>query len=100
MTKPTLFGTLTPAYGRDYKTGEDALKDWNAGKDFRINNPIMSTYCSIRDTETDPVGSTLQIRWNRNTEVGIIEKGEDGKWRGEFTPIEDELQSFDQESLE
>jgi len=30
--------TVTPAYGRDYKTAKAALADWNAGKDFIIND--------------------------------------------------------------
>ncbi len=39
--------TLVPAYGRQYNTDEDMLRDWNEGKDFRIypNGP----YTSIRD---------------------------------------------------
>lgn len=28
--------TLTPAYGRDYKSKAAALADWNANKDFII----------------------------------------------------------------
>ncbi len=38
---------LSPAYGRRYKTGADALKDWKDGKDFKITN---GPYCSVRDT--------------------------------------------------
>ncbi len=30
--------TLTPAYGRDYKTAKAAKADWNANKDFIIND--------------------------------------------------------------
>jgi len=30
--------TLTPAYGRDYKSKTAVLEDWNAGKDFIIND--------------------------------------------------------------
>lgn len=29
-------GTLVPAYGRDYKSKEALVADWNEGKDFRI----------------------------------------------------------------
>ena len=29
--------TLTPAYGRDYKSAKEALADWSNGKDFIIN---------------------------------------------------------------
>lgn len=77
-----LFGTLTPAYGRDYATVEEALKHWHEGKDFKINNPLMSTYCSIRDTASLPVGHQLQIRWARLTMVDVITKQEDGTYKG------------------
>lgn len=33
--------TLTPAYGRDYKSKAALLADWHAGKDFVINVPPM-----------------------------------------------------------
>lgn len=77
-------GSLTPAFGRDYRTGADALCDWNAGKDFTINNPWMSTYCSIRDTADAPIGHTLQLRYARKTMVGIITKQADGSFTGVF----------------
>ena len=32
--------TLTPAYGRDYKSKEEVLKDFDANKDFVINDPV------------------------------------------------------------
>jgi hypothetical protein len=37
---------IMPAYGRQYKTSEEAKADWNAGKDFKIVN---GPYLSIRD---------------------------------------------------
>lgn len=40
--------TLRPAYGRKYATVEKAVADWEAGKDFYVNE--LSRYCSIRDT--------------------------------------------------
>lgn len=40
----TLF--LRPAYGRNYKSQQQALKDWNGGFDFKIVN---GPYCSNRD---------------------------------------------------
>lgn len=39
---------LIPAYGREYKTIDDALVDWEGGKDFQIYN---GPYCSIRDLD-------------------------------------------------
>lgn len=37
-----------PAYGRQYKTSQEAKADWNAGKDFKIVN---GPYLSIRDID-------------------------------------------------
>ena len=30
--------TVTPAYGRDYKSKQAALADWNSNEDFIIND--------------------------------------------------------------
>ena len=30
--------TLTPAYGRDYKSKKDVLSDWNSNKDFIVSD--------------------------------------------------------------
>ena len=49
---------LMPAYGRRYHTANDAMHDWDNGKDFRI---INGPYCSIRDLDA------LSIRHNRIT---------------------------------
>lgn len=39
---------LVAAYGRSYKTKQQALEAWHSGKDFQIVN---GPYCSIRDIE-------------------------------------------------
>lgn len=43
-----MFGSiiLTPAYGRQYISKEQALTDWKAGKDFKA---VGLGYTSIRD---------------------------------------------------
>jgi hypothetical protein len=43
---------LAPAYGRTYRTTEEAAADWTAGKDFVITSlgTDFGRYCSIRDT--------------------------------------------------
>lgn len=40
---------LLPAYGRSYKTTEEILTEWEAGKDFKLYG--SGSYCSIRDLE-------------------------------------------------
>lgn len=42
-------GTLTPAYGRDYKNKAAIIEDLNKGVDFVFNGISGSGYCSIRD---------------------------------------------------
>jgi hypothetical protein len=37
---------IMPAYGRQYKTSQEAKADWETGKDFKIVN---GPYLSIRD---------------------------------------------------
>lgn len=57
--------TLTPAYGRDYKSGSDAREDFEAGLDFILND-ISSPYdgkpCSIRDFSD---GTDIKLRYKK-----------------------------------
>lgn len=44
--------TVSGAYGRDYLKGADAVRDWEAGKDFRIRSVMVGgTYVSNRDRD-------------------------------------------------
>lgn len=61
-TEMTGLTTVVPAYGRDYKTPLEALTDYRAGKDFRINqisHPYDGRYLSIRDQQD------VSIRFNQ-----------------------------------
>ena len=54
--------TVTPAYGRDYKTAKAAKADWKAGKDFILQafgNPYDGKPCSVRD-----LGNNVVIRFD------------------------------------
>ena len=62
-------GTLTPAYGRDYKSVKALKADWEAGKDFVYNCGASSTYCSKRDF---PKGTKLPARYNRITRIAML----------------------------
>lgn len=46
---------LEPAYGRKYKTEQEAISDWQAGKDFKF---VGGPYCSIR--ERDMISKTMR----------------------------------------
>jgi len=43
--------TVSPAYGRDYRSAKDAMADWKAGKDFKAESMKVHGYLSARDTE-------------------------------------------------
>ena len=61
--------TLTPAYGRDYKTAKTAKNDWLAGKDFIIadfTNPYDGKPISIRDAKP---GEKFMLRFCRLTKI-------------------------------
>jgi hypothetical protein len=57
--------TLTPAFGRDYRSAGQATEHWAAGKDFRIGTD--GPYCSIRDARSLHARGvrTIRIRYAR-----------------------------------
>ena len=60
-------GVLWPAYGRDYKTKAEIIKDFRAGKDFKIGfYNGQSTYCSIRDAQ---IGELIKLRYDKRTKA-------------------------------
>ena len=64
--------TLTPAYGRDYKTAKKAKEDWKAGKDFIITDsfhPYDGKPMSIRDAKPK---EKFLIRFNRLTRITTV----------------------------
>lgn len=65
--------TLTPAYGRDYKSRADALAAFRGGKDFIINDVTSRWYgkpCSIRDLTE---GEKVRIRYKGLRNVFVVE---------------------------
>jgi hypothetical protein len=63
---PITEGTLTPAYGKNYKTDLEAQAAFLSGTDFKWNHPTGGTYCSIRDFHP---GDQAKIRYNNNKSV-------------------------------
>lgn len=61
-----MFLSAVPAYGRDYKSKKEVLADWNAGKDFLIQDMFKSGYVNKNDA---PKGATINIRYKRLTQV-------------------------------
>ena len=63
-------GTLTPAYGRDYKSAKAAKADLLSGqKDFVLNTPMGCGNVSLSDLAP---GSTFQIRYNSLRSVAVV----------------------------
>lgn len=58
-----------PAYGRDYETEEEVLRDWQDHKDFRIQDLILHGYISKCELPDD---MTICIRYNKQQEVCVI----------------------------
>ena len=65
---------IVGAYGRKYKSLDEAKADWEAGKDFRI---VRGPYCSIRDTELfKSMGQAVVLKAGINFEFSeIVIKG-------------------------
>ena len=70
--------TLTPAYGRDYKSAVDVMKAFNDGLDFIINqisHKDDGRYVTKR--ELIKAGwSTINIRYNKKRRVIVVNLGE------------------------
>lgn len=63
--------TLTPAYGRDYKSVAAAVADFEAGKDFILNDyssPWDGKPCNAESLRNGPSGKVL-IRYDKMRKV-------------------------------
>ena len=71
MIKKLDGGVVSPAYGRDYRTYQEAKDDLLKGLDFVLNSihPTGGRYCSIRDFES---GSIVEVRFNRKQELVLV----------------------------
>lgn len=68
------YNSISPAYGRDYKSKAAVIDDFKSGKDFIIhpyNAP--NTYCSIRDFAPNVI---VNIRYNKLQRVAPYTVGE------------------------
>lgn len=79
--------TLVPAYGRDYKTSQDLIKDWEGGKDFRIATALYKggSYTSIRDLQDFP-GEHVKIRFNKLADFILVRISDGHITEDEYTP--------------
>jgi hypothetical protein len=66
--------TVIPAMGRDYKSGAAALLDWDAGKDFRIDNMFHASDGRLVNNQA---GMDVMIRFCQNRKT-VMAKGVKG----------------------
>jgi hypothetical protein len=67
--------TLTPAYGRDYKSLKAMKVDFLAGKDFifqDISSPYDGKVCNLQDLQASGL-TQVRLRYNRLTKVSIVD---------------------------
>lgn len=64
--------TLTPAYGRDYKSVKELMDDWNSGKDF-IRQP-SGAYISTAEVPLLLMSGHTHIhfRYNKQQKIHVI----------------------------
>lgn len=69
----TNFVTVTPAYGRDYKSAAAALKDWIADKDFLVQD-ITNFWDKkpINKSQADAAGYKINIRFNKLKNITAV----------------------------
>ena len=66
--------TLTPAYGRDYKSKAEVEADWNANKDFQIASvgPWMGSYVTKRELVEVGGEKEVNIRYAKLSKVVVL----------------------------
>ena len=68
-----MYLTVVPAMGRDYTNQKAVEADWEAGKDFRINDissPHDGAYINIEDASR--AGVNVRVRYKKLTKVCVI----------------------------
>jgi hypothetical protein len=60
--------TVTPAYGRDYKSAKEVKADWKAGKDFVIADIFggnAGRYINVQDAKNE----TIMVRYAKLSKI-------------------------------
>lgn len=69
---------VEPAYGRDYKSLKAAKADWDAGKDFRINDMSSPDDGRCLNKPQVPDASVL-LRYGKQRKVGWLQNEPKGR---------------------
>ena len=65
--------TLSPAYGRDYKSKAEVQKDWDAGKDFVIETMMHPDCGRPMNKEQVSDSEAISIRYKGMTQIMNVE---------------------------
>jgi hypothetical protein len=63
--------TVSPAYGRDYKSQKEVKQDWEENKDFFVQSMFQSGYINKQDALAQGITS-VNVRYKRLTQVCVI----------------------------
>ena len=63
--------TVVPAYGRDYTSKAKVLADWNANKDFIIQD-LFNPYDGKPANKSDLRGYTVNIRYSNLMKILVV----------------------------
>ena len=61
---------LTPAYGRDYKTLEEAQRHFNENKDFKTPSGLNTNKEDLANMYPDL--KSIRVRFDKQTEAGQL----------------------------
>jgi hypothetical protein len=64
--------TLTPAYGRDYKSAKAVKADFDANKDFEVADLFSGTSGRYINKEQIPAGTRVTLRYDRLMKLVVI----------------------------
>lgn len=66
--------TVTPAYGKDYKTADDVFAAWMRNKDFYIMTPGYPSYLNKEDAEIYGLPNDIvRIRYSNSTLLLVVQ---------------------------
>jgi len=63
--------TVSPAYGRDYKSQKEVKEAWESGKDFVVQSMFNGGYINKQGALEQGV-STVNIRYKKMSNVVVV----------------------------
>ena len=64
--------TLTPAYGRDYRSKAAVLKDWDDDKDFVVNDVFSGGMYMNRSDAVNAKMLSVNIRYDKLRKIIVV----------------------------